>query len=641
MNLVGSECSSPNERSSRSSGRSSGRSSPNRGSTGSSNRSECSSPSSPGDQDGLCGTGVIMTKSSFTSGDRREESLVTRLTCSCASAAAARRQTLKRLANEARMKREGYRALEAVESGGPHPQVLPCGIPVTAKFWGISRRQIEQLFRQSRRSDHWRDEDNVHQFIKKFVLPETDGTGMGMALLLNQEVPQEVNLMVSHAWTENARDFFCDVLAAMYDHEVAFICFLSNYQGSAEDIDKQLGCDIHRSPFTEVIKNEACRRMLVIPNEALRENGQGLYSRLWCDWEIKVAADAGMPINIPTRNSLGHLLGRKGNSSRKARCGDPSKPMNKDEQLIRHAIESMPPHTGRSHAVELLVVSICAAFGGPIFFRLFNCFYMWLAGFGCTTTLGLLLTWCVSNCMRPWSRDGYEVLDKVIMGAAVGQYSFRQVRARQDLLWVCAFAGCCGIAQILLEEMLYNRKAECSIVAFVEGCCWGFLLLPIVHPNVFGPWTGVFIITRAQRMFSSALLTGTSCVGIVIDILFIRKHATLSKSSGRGMLMGWMFGLFLISIVHKKWRHAINMAWMLLLTVFTGVLHTGLWRESFIVLLGLGAVQVRPDWSVEHCLLIAMVEIVALLGLYVLAESDNRDPIEFANHLHDCYCMLS
>eukprot|EP00435_Cladocopium_sp_Y103_P026331 s1840_g6.t1 len=122
-----------------------------------------------------------------------------------------------------------------------------------------------------------------------------------------------------------------------------------------------------RSPFTQVLNSSACQRLLVVPNEELKTNGQGLYSRLWCIWEIKVAADAGLPIIIlPDRSSDEHLLGKSIISSRNARCGNPFCPMNKDELLIRAAIARMPPESNRSSAYAFFGICFCTSYGAVV-----------------------------------------------------------------------------------------------------------------------------------------------------------------------------------------------------------------------------------------------------------------------------------
>lgn len=537
---------------------------------------------------------------------------------------------------KSRIRRESVQALDRAVKGGPTPQMLDDGTPVTAKYWGITRGQMKKLLERCRSHSSWDDNDSVNDFVVKFVRPATEGTGLGLALHMNREHPQEVTLMVSHAWTENALQFFQDLFANMYDHEVAYVCFLSNYQGTPEEIDSQLGSDIDRSPFTEVIRNTACQRMLVIPNEALRKNGQGLYSRLWCDWEIKVAADAGIPIHIPTRNTLEHLLGRQGGSSRHARCGDPLLPRNKDEVLIRKAIEEMPPETARSQAVGVLLVSVCTAYAPPLFYRWRPLVALWIAGFAGGMLVGLMLAWCISRCMRPRRRDGYEVLDKVITGAASGLYSFRRLRS-QDLMVFAAWLTLCGTIDASLRWMVFKKGIECRLIGFIEGGGFGFVVCPILQPNMFGPWTGVFVASPTGRHACRLLLLVSCVVGSVLDATLVRTRSTLSVSLGRGCCMGWMAGLFFISAFWAQcWRHMLGLAFMFVAMLTMRWFHTGLWRESLMLLLGLGAVQVRADWGLKNRVMLISIELIALVGMVLLACVDQDDAINEEDYLAPC-----
>eukprot|EP00927_Polykrikos_kofoidii_P017322 TRINITY_DN17870_c0_g2_i1.p1 TRINITY_DN17870_c0_g2~~TRINITY_DN17870_c0_g2_i1.p1 ORF type:complete len:774 (+),score=114.27 TRINITY_DN17870_c0_g2_i1:84-2405(+) len=114
----------------------------------------------------------------------------------------------------------------------PRPQQTPSGELVFADRWGITRYQLRDYFDMCQQRDEWNDADNVRTFVEKFVIPETLGTGMGLALLLNIDAPKEVNLMISHTWEENARLFFEDVLERARDGEVLFVCFLALYQAA-------------------------------------------------------------------------------------------------------------------------------------------------------------------------------------------------------------------------------------------------------------------------------------------------------------------------------------------------------------------------------------------------------------------------
>lgn len=233
------------------------------------------------------------------------------------------------------------------------PQQTPAGLSVTGKMWGISKAQIRDLLSECRQREELLENDDVRTFVERCVKPRTQGTGMGMSLLLNQDKPLEVTVMISHAWDEHAGRFFEDIEEHVKEEEVLFICFLAIYQnedGAGPSISEQLGGIITQGPFADVITNLRPRwiswgprphfrsppkgRMLVITNlEA------ALYTRMWCIWEVYIAKRSKVPIQYTSR---GVLFESRDASSRHARCGRPDAPLNSDERGIRRVIESLP-----------------------------------------------------------------------------------------------------------------------------------------------------------------------------------------------------------------------------------------------------------------------------------------------------------
>eukprot|EP00927_Polykrikos_kofoidii_P017318 TRINITY_DN17870_c0_g1_i2.p1 TRINITY_DN17870_c0_g1~~TRINITY_DN17870_c0_g1_i2.p1 ORF type:complete len:792 (+),score=109.44 TRINITY_DN17870_c0_g1_i2:57-2378(+) len=133
----------------------------------------------------------------------------------------------------------GKRILDAVDIQPPtsvcplpRPQQTPSGEPIFADRWGITTDQLRDYVTACRQRLEWNNADDVRTFVQKFVIPDTLGTGLGLALLLNKDAPKQVNLMISHTWDENAVLFFDDVLQRAMDDEVLFICFLALYQGA-------------------------------------------------------------------------------------------------------------------------------------------------------------------------------------------------------------------------------------------------------------------------------------------------------------------------------------------------------------------------------------------------------------------------
>eukprot|EP00427_Karlodinium_veneficum_P013845 CAMPEP_0169074566 /NCGR_PEP_ID=MMETSP1015-20121227/7355_1 /TAXON_ID=342587 /ORGANISM="Karlodinium micrum, Strain CCMP2283" /LENGTH=332 /DNA_ID=CAMNT_0009133915 /DNA_START=17 /DNA_END=1015 /DNA_ORIENTATION=- len=242
--------------------------------------------------------------------------------------------------------------------------------------WGISRQQLKSLIDECRERPDWNEECNVREFVEDIVIPKTRGEGKGLALLLNQEAPLRVNTMISHCWEGNAGRFFDDVVGEMEEGEVAFICFLSLYQaedGAGPYIVQQLGTDKFReNPFVRVLRHLSWyslgllrsmhilhhpswpdyvlilnkswfhHRMIVVGNEELKANGQGLYSRLWCVVEVFSALLYHIPIDFTQRTTQEHLFGSSLGSVRHARCGNPNADeVNKDELNIRMHIEGV------------------------------------------------------------------------------------------------------------------------------------------------------------------------------------------------------------------------------------------------------------------------------------------------------------
>jgi len=469
---------------------------------------------------------------------------------------------------------------------------LEDGTCVTAKYWGITKSQIRELYHDARQSELWNDGDTVNEFVQKFVLP-MQGNFRGLALEKNKHAPQEVNLMISHAWAENVKDFFEDVLEHTYEHEVAFVCFLSNYQGTPDEIDRQLGHDIHRSPFTEAIRN--CQRMLVVPNEELLRNGQGLYSRLWCDWEIKVAADNGLPIHVTARCTKAHLLGSPVRSSRDARCGDPSKPWNKDERLIRTAIENMPPQTAKFHSVGISLVAICASYGPLISCRMRDDWTLWISGVLGGTLVGLALVYLLIRSMKMWlslegQTDGYDILDSIIRGAARKSYACKRFHFATDfgsLLISCLLSGFLDnlvkVAWCLArKESLFDHRGAFGIfMCWIEGVGCGFILWIILHLNTMGPLTGVFFVEPHRHRRYKVLLACFVALGCCIGTLTMK-----ADGFGRGAPVGLLGGLSVISFVHEKWLNSLGLASMAAWLAFNYLVTSLAWRESLMMMMG-------------------------------------------------------
>lgn len=258
------------------------------------------------------------------------------------------------------------------------PQVTPSGRQVSGSHWGISKSQIRDLVAQCRTDTSWSSSDSIRDFVAKSVKPRTQGLGMGLALSLNRDAPLKANLMISHAWDENALGFFQDIEAHVREEEVMFICFFALYQcedSAGPSIGEQLGPDVRGGPFAEVIAQLKPAGLLADLSNGWLARPQGrmlvvtceecdLYSRLWCVWEAYVALSLRVPVAFAGR---GQIFGTDAPSSKFARCGDPRRPMNEDERKIREAIESLPVETWRSRLGNVgAVVALLAAILVPL-----------------------------------------------------------------------------------------------------------------------------------------------------------------------------------------------------------------------------------------------------------------------------------
>lgn len=259
------------------------------------------------------------------------------------------------------------------------PEGLPQKGGIRATHWGITLQQIEELLQSSGfllfldgddRQRVTEGDISVYEFVTHFVKPLTAGEGMGYALLVNEEQPLEVQVLVSHTWQEGILEFYHSLQTTVGYTTPLFVCFLSIYQNddasAGVTIAQQLGNDPTLGPFAEVLNNFKDKRELRVKGTDIKEvlkfdreyatkNGYrskpllscgfmvvvptrhcNLYTRMWCCLELFTAANEGVPIFISKLKT--GILDRKV-SSRKAKCGPPGTEMNSDEISIRAAIE--------------------------------------------------------------------------------------------------------------------------------------------------------------------------------------------------------------------------------------------------------------------------------------------------------------
>jgi len=531
---------------------------------------------------------------------------------------------------EWRGKRAFRAATDPKGAGAPMPQKLPDGRYATARYWGISKPQLEKLFAWCQRQELWNSEDNVRVFNEKFIKPICRRTGMSVALTMNQHAPKPISVMISHGWDENAKHFFEDLLgssactvargrsvrfarwgsttqhggaspgdcaASLLEHEVAYICLLCNPQGEGHQVKAMLGSQVDSLPFTEVIWSDHCRRMLVAPCDELKEQLVGLYSRLWCIWEVKVAVDRGIPIHFTHRidaadlsTKRAYLLGSPGRSSKDARCGSSS-----DTSMIRAAIESKSLPCLH---VTILAFSASAAFYGYI--NLFTTLFVPAAGdpdaprFASYIALSCVVFHIVRRCVGALlvdrGTDNYRKLDEIVVASVQRRYCLRRP-ANRDVarMMVGAVIGACVFRLCgLLAEASFGDGFNAALAVilrkdvkalhqdlYFRGAHQGAVCAIASDVNMFGVAHGMYFKgVRDQRVAGALVLLGhfLSTWGLMLLVYAVDRDAACRYGHGTfGQyladyavpstdLLGFFVGWALVAATYGWWRHALKVA---------------------------------------------------------------------------------
>jgi hypothetical protein len=232
--------------------------------------------------------------------------------------------------------------------------VTATGHYVPPTHWGMSKAQIREFHARCKRVNGFTNM-SARDMVKQIIEPEYQQKGRSVALDFNSSDPLSILYLVSHSWDENADEFFEDLLSIQCPDSIAFfVCFLCVYQGTEEEINLQVNQgnpEIEKGCFAKILAHVAFHReqkgfgaMFVIPNDALQKNGQGLYSRLWCSWEIFNCLLRHIPVEFHPKSKITteHLFGSvsmRTFTCAKGHCGPPDKWGGKDEIHIKRAVE--------------------------------------------------------------------------------------------------------------------------------------------------------------------------------------------------------------------------------------------------------------------------------------------------------------
>mmetsp|Transcript_156036 Transcript_156036/g.500411 ORF Transcript_156036/g.500411 Transcript_156036/m.500411 type:complete len:122 (+) Transcript_156036:289-654(+) len=97
----------------------------------------------------------------------------------------------------------------------------------------------------------------MRELVSDWVVPQTEGKGVGYALMVNARKPLEVNVVVSNCWLESAEGLLEALESAVHRTDVLYICGLALYQcedSAGPSIRQQLGTSPDKSPFVRILE---------------------------------------------------------------------------------------------------------------------------------------------------------------------------------------------------------------------------------------------------------------------------------------------------------------------------------------------------------------------------------------------------
>jgi len=236
--------------------------------------------------------------------------------------------------------------------------------------------------------------------------------------------------------------------------------------------------------------------------------------------------------------------------------------------------------------------------------------------------VGLILWFSVSRPARHlWHRyrnkDGYQVLDSIILQAAMRSYEYRRFRPRYDLL-VLAFTCVPVCIATLIYHSLQETQLDHLALQVMDGVGFAVMLFPVLSINAMGPWTGVFLLRRwVRRCWGFAMLL-FMLIGVSVGhkVLVMDGHM-------QGALWGLLAGLSALSATHQKWYHvaALGFVFIIMIGVYLLMLYKGCWllsQDSFVAVMGVGSLRVAPGWTRKQKLMGGLVGYTLLGGLVAI-----------------------
>mmetsp|Transcript_42332 Transcript_42332/g.76805 ORF Transcript_42332/g.76805 Transcript_42332/m.76805 type:complete len:526 (+) Transcript_42332:143-1720(+) len=178
---------------------------------------------------------------------------------------------------------------------------------ISPELWGVTKTDLQDFEEEARtlwdqqllvpdESEPDQDDPEIGPSIyvvnDKLIKPRTLAAGgMSWSLMLHPQ-GYPCDIFVTHSWAEGVFEF-CAKVMQMWPGPCPhglYVCFLANPQNG--DISNLLGDNPYKSPFA--IALQQCTRFLVVPNSRT-----SIYTRLWCVFEIHLAADLDLEVLLP------------------------------------------------------------------------------------------------------------------------------------------------------------------------------------------------------------------------------------------------------------------------------------------------------------------------------------------------------
>jgi len=179
--------------------------------------------------------------------------------------------------------------------------------------WGMRLWQANIVMEWFKRLESWEEVKNKpsefkdHPYVNGYdanvwVKEVTAGTGSGLSLLLNSEIPLLAQIMLSHAWGDDMEQKMQAVNSKIPNkNKVIWFCIYANYQ-PGDDAGPSVEEQIAMEPFKKVIKMSTLEEMIAVHTTTAE-----LYHRLWCAHEI----DEAMSHNVKIRAAFSYAYQKK------------------------------------------------------------------------------------------------------------------------------------------------------------------------------------------------------------------------------------------------------------------------------------------------------------------------------------------